>query len=211
MKLKCHQGNTQVKANKIDLLVQKYEQFSILEDESIDGGFTKFNTIVTSLNALDETFSSKNYVRKFLRALHHKWRAKVTAIEDLPSLSLDELIGNLKIHETIMKKDFELFGGKKEKIKSFALKVKKESSDDESSMSGSEDEEYAMVVRDFKKFFKRRGRFVRQPGNEKRTFQKYRVDKKEWKCYRCGDPNHLIEECPNPPRHKDQKSFVGGS
>ncbi|GKF77884.1 hypothetical protein Tco_0230354, partial [Tanacetum coccineum] len=27
----------------------------------------------------------------------------------------------------------------------------------------SEDEEYAMAVRDFKKFFKRRGRFVRQP------------------------------------------------
>ncbi|GJY03477.1 hypothetical protein Tco_0369417, partial [Tanacetum coccineum] len=38
-------------------------------------------------------------VRKFLKALHPKWRAKVTAIEeskDLTSLSLDELIGNLK-------------------------------------------------------------------------------------------------------------------
>nr|GEY76943.1 copia protein [Tanacetum cinerariifolium] len=36
-----------------------------------------------------------NYVRKFLRALHPKWRAKVTTIEeskDLTSLSLDELI-----------------------------------------------------------------------------------------------------------------------
>ncbi|GKG33444.1 hypothetical protein Tco_0433603 [Tanacetum coccineum] len=29
--------------------------------------------------------------------------------------------------------------------------------------SGSEDEEYAMTVRDFKKFFKRRGRFMRRP------------------------------------------------
>ncbi|GJT13689.1 hypothetical protein Tco_0860731 [Tanacetum coccineum] len=28
------------------------------------------------LKALDEGFSSKNYVRKFLRALHPKWRAK---------------------------------------------------------------------------------------------------------------------------------------
>ncbi|GKE82212.1 hypothetical protein Tco_1552212, partial [Tanacetum coccineum] len=44
--------------------------------------------------------------RKFLRALHPKWRAKVTAIEeskDLTSLSLDELIGNLKVHEMIIK------------------------------------------------------------------------------------------------------------
>nr|GFB68519.1 transposase, Ptta/En/Spm, transposase, Tnp1/En/Spm-like protein [Tanacetum cinerariifolium] len=45
--------------------------------------------------------------------------------------------------------------------KSLALKAKKESSDDERSTSESEDEEYAMEVRDFKKFFKRRGRFVR--------------------------------------------------
>ncbi|GKC82006.1 hypothetical protein Tco_1137723, partial [Tanacetum coccineum] len=32
----------------------KYEQFSILEEESIDSGFARFNTIITSLKALDE-------------------------------------------------------------------------------------------------------------------------------------------------------------
>ncbi|GJV09062.1 hypothetical protein Tco_1346718 [Tanacetum coccineum] len=87
-----------LKDNKIDLLVQQYEQFTIPEEESIDNAFARFNTIITSLKALDEGFSSKNYVRKFLRALHPKWRAKVTAIEeskDLTSLSLDELIGKL--------------------------------------------------------------------------------------------------------------------
>ncbi|GKB97420.1 hypothetical protein Tco_0983557 [Tanacetum coccineum] len=101
-----HQGNSQVKDNKIDLLVQQYEQFTIPEEESIDNAFARFNTIITSLKALDEGFSSKNYVRKFLRALHPKWRAKVTAIEeskDLTSLSLDELIGNLKVYEVIIK------------------------------------------------------------------------------------------------------------
>ncbi|GKF85715.1 hypothetical protein Tco_0253542, partial [Tanacetum coccineum] len=40
--------------------------------------------------------------------------------------------------------------------------VKKEVSDDDSSSSDSEDEEYAVAVKEFKKFFKRRGRFVRQ-------------------------------------------------
>ncbi|GKG46383.1 hypothetical protein Tco_0501229 [Tanacetum coccineum] len=39
---------------------------------------------------------------------------------------------------------------------------KKESSDEECLTSGSKDEEYAMAVREFKKFFKRRGRFMRQ-------------------------------------------------
>ncbi|GKB19218.1 hypothetical protein Tco_0853141 [Tanacetum coccineum] len=133
-----HQGNSQVKDNKIDLLVQQYEQFTIPEEESIDNAFARFNTIITSLKALDESFCSKNYVRKFLRALHPKWRAKVTAIEeskDLTSLSLDELIGNLKVYEVIIKKDSEMVKGKREQNRSLALKAKKESSDEDSSTS----------------------------------------------------------------------------
>ncbi|GJT60539.1 hypothetical protein Tco_1004072 [Tanacetum coccineum] len=189
-----HQGNSQVKDNKIDLLVQQYEQFVIFEDESIDSAFARFNTIITSLKALDEGYSSKNYVRKFLKALHPKWRAKVTSIEeskDLTSLSLDELIGNLKVHEMIIKKDSEIC-----------------------LTSGSEDEEYAMAVREFKKFFKRRGRFVRQPQNDKKMFQRSRDNKNgksDRKCFRCGDPNHLIGERLKPPKDKNQRAFVGGS
>nr|GEX56966.1 DUF4219 domain-containing protein/UBN2 domain-containing protein [Tanacetum cinerariifolium] len=71
------------------------------QEESIDSGFARFNTIIINLKALDEGFSSKNYVRKFFRALNPKWRAKVTTIEeskDLSSLALDELIENLKVH-----------------------------------------------------------------------------------------------------------------
>ncbi|GJZ51086.1 reverse transcriptase domain-containing protein, partial [Tanacetum coccineum] len=100
----------------------------------------------------------------------------------------------------------------KEERKSLTLKAKKESSDKECSTSGSEDVEYAMAVRDFKKFFKRRGRFVRQPRNDKKTFQRSRDDKNgksDRKCFRCGDPNHLIGECPKPPKDKNQRAFVG--
>ncbi|GJU21358.1 hypothetical protein Tco_1154700 [Tanacetum coccineum] len=132
----------------------------ILQYESIDTAFARFNTIITSLKALDEGYSSKNYVRKFLRALHPKWRAKITALEeskDLTSLSINELIGNLKVHEVIIKKDSEIVKAKGER-RSLALKAKKESSDDECSTSGSED-----------------------------------------------------EECPKPPRDKNQRAFVGGS
>ncbi|GJW88061.1 zf-CCHC domain-containing protein, partial [Tanacetum coccineum] len=184
--------------------------------ESIDSAFARFNTIITSLKSLDEGYSSKNYVRKFLRALHPKWRAKVMTIEeskDLTSLSLDELIRNLRVHEMIIKKDSKIVKAKGER-KSLALKAKKESSDEECSTSGSEDEEYAMAVRDFKKFFKRRDRFVRQPQNDKKTFQRSRDDKNgksDEKCFRCGDPNHLIGECLKPPKDKNQRAFVGGS
>nr|GEZ82391.1 zf-CCHC domain-containing protein/UBN2 domain-containing protein [Tanacetum cinerariifolium] len=173
-----HQGNSQVKDNKIDLMVQQSEQFVISKDESIDSAFARFNTTITSLKALDEGYSSKNYVKKFLRALHPKCRAKVTEIEeskDLTSLSLDEPIGHLKVHEMIIKKDSKIVKEKVER-KSLALKAKKESSDEECL-----------------------------------TFGKAVMSKSERKRFRCGNPNHLIRECPNPPKDKNQRAFVGGS
>nr|GEU48128.1 UBN2 domain-containing protein [Tanacetum cinerariifolium] len=105
--------------------------------------------------------------------------------KNLTTLSLDELIDNLKVYEVIIKKDSNMVKGKRDQSRSLALKAKNESSDEESLTSNSEDEKYAMTVRDFKKFFKRRER--------------------------CGDPNHLIEECPKPPRSKNQRAFVGGA
>ncbi|GJR48228.1 hypothetical protein Tco_1316331 [Tanacetum coccineum] len=48
-----------------------------------------------------------------------------------------------------------------------AAKAKKESSDEDSSTFDSEDEEYAMAVKEFKKFFKRRGRFSPRSNNQR--------------------------------------------
>ncbi|GKA40541.1 copia protein, partial [Tanacetum coccineum] len=142
----------------------QYEEFVISDDETIDCAFARFNTIITSLKALDESFSSRNHVRKFLRALPTKWHLKVTAIEeskDLSTLPLDELIGNLKVYEVVLEKDSEASKNKKEKYKLLALKAKKVSSDKKASCSDSNDKEYAMAVRDFKKLFRR-------PQNSKR-------------------------------------------
>ncbi|GJZ62120.1 reverse transcriptase domain-containing protein [Tanacetum coccineum] len=142
-----HQGNKQVKDNKIDLFVQKYKEFFISDDEAIDCTFARFNIIITSLKALDESFSSRNHVRKFLRALPTKWYPKVTAIEeskDLSTLPLDELTGNLKVYEVVLKKDSEISKVKKEKYKSLTLKARKVSSDEEISCSESDDEEYGI-------------------------------------------------------------------
>ncbi|GJW67051.1 hypothetical protein Tco_0121475 [Tanacetum coccineum] len=104
--------------------------------------------------------------------------------KELTSLSLDEHIGNLKVYKMIIKKDSKIVKAKGER-KSLALKAKKESSDEERLTFKSEDEEYAMAVKVFKKFFKRRGR--------------------------CGDPNHLTGECPKPLNDKNQRAFIGGS
>ncbi|GJT97662.1 zf-CCHC domain-containing protein [Tanacetum coccineum] len=45
-------------------------------------------------------------------------------------------------------------------------------------------------------------------------FQRNKDDKNgkgERKCFKCGDPNHLIGECPKQSKYQNQKAFVGGS
>nr|GEY11292.1 DUF4219 domain-containing protein/UBN2 domain-containing protein [Tanacetum cinerariifolium] len=158
-----HQGNKQVKDNIIVLFVQQYEILSISNDKTIDCAFTRFNTIITSLKALDKSFSSPNNVRKFLRALLTKWRPKLMTIEeskDLSTLFLDKFIGNLKVYEVLLEKDSEASKNKKEKYKSSALKAKKVSSDEEPLCSDIEGEELSMTVRDLYKFFRRKENFV---------------------------------------------------
>ncbi|KAI3775726.1 hypothetical protein L1987_45478 [Smallanthus sonchifolius] len=113
---------------------------------------------------------------------------------------MDELIGYLKVHEIIMEKDDEISKVKKDKVKSLALKAKNSKS------SSEEDDEI-------------KGEFVRQPKNDKQSFNKKSSDdekkdksKDERRCFRCGDLNYFIQNCPKPP-NKDNKNnaFVSGA
>ncbi|GJW88190.1 hypothetical protein Tco_0163530 [Tanacetum coccineum] len=139
--LVTHQGNSQVKDCKIDLLVLQYEKFSIPDEETIDNSFTRFTTFVTSLKSLDLIFSNKNHVRKYLRALPTKWRG---------------------MNDMLASKD------KKENVKSLALKAKVTSdptSDDDESQGGSDkdnecelnDEECNLMAKNLRRFFRRGG------------------------------------------------------
>ncbi|GJZ43287.1 zf-CCHC domain-containing protein, partial [Tanacetum coccineum] len=140
---------------------------------------------------------------------------KVRVIEeskDLSTLPLDELIGNLKVYEVVLEKDLEISKSKKEKYKSLALKARKVLSEEEETSSDSNDEEYAMAVRDFKIIFRIRGKFLCQPHDDKKNSWNVKEDKKEKddrRCFKCGDPNHFISDC---PKHtfNDQKMFVVG-
>nr|GEV42484.1 UBN2 domain-containing protein [Tanacetum cinerariifolium] len=143
---------------------------------------TDLQVTPTKPGRMIKPYSSHRFIANCFNAGNLKMevkRANITSIKeskDLTSLSLDELIENLQVHEIIIKKDSIIVKSKVER-KYLALKAKKESSDEECSTSESKDEEYAMAVRDFKKFFKRRDRFVRQPRNDKKTLQRSRDDK----------------------------------
>ncbi|GJV55172.1 zf-CCHC domain-containing protein [Tanacetum coccineum] len=197
-----HQGNSQVKNCKTDLLTQEYE--------------------------------NKNHVRKFLRALPLKWRARVTAIEeakDLATLPLDELIGNLKVYEMVLDNDGVASKTTKEKVKSLALKAKvtkEQTSDDSDSQGGSDEdineeeeaEAFNLLARNFQKFFRKGNRFGRgnRFGNGANRFRRGHRNslgdkggensKQKGACYNCEIEGHFASEC---RKSKEKKAFVGGA
>ncbi|GJZ17705.1 hypothetical protein Tco_0553828 [Tanacetum coccineum] len=128
---------------------KEYERFSISNEETIDSGFTRFNAIVTSLKSLDPDYSSKNHVRKYLRAFPLKWRAKV--------------------YEMVLDNDGVVSKTTKENVKSLALKAKvtREQTSDDSDSQGESDEEvdeeeakaFNLLARNFQKFspFQKKG------------------------------------------------------
>nr|GEW61305.1 UBN2 domain-containing protein [Tanacetum cinerariifolium] len=115
------------------------------------------------LEILSRRFFLKLNLSDHMSILTDLQRPKVTAIEkskDLSTLLLDELICNLKVYEVVLEKVSE----------SLAIKAKKVTSYEEALCSDNDDEEYAMAVKDFKKFLRRRGKFFRQPHDDKRAF-----------------------------------------
>ncbi|GKG04838.1 zf-CCHC domain-containing protein, partial [Tanacetum coccineum] len=180
----------------------------------------------------DTDYSSKNHVRKFLRALPMKWRSNVTAIEeakDLATLLLDELIGNLKVYEMVLDNDGVGSKTTKEKVKYLALKAKatREKTSDDSDSQGQSDEDideeaeaFNLLARNFRKFLRKGNRFERgnRFGNNGNRFGKGRgnifedkgceISKKKGACYNCGVEGHFASERRKP---KENKAFIRGA
>ena len=64
-----HEGTSQVKRDKIDLLRSQYENFIMHENESIDDMIPKFTKITNGLSSLGDEIDNDQKVRKVIRAL----------------------------------------------------------------------------------------------------------------------------------------------
>jgi len=118
----AHEGTSQVKRAKIDLLRSQYENFAMNESESIDDMITKFTKITNGLASLGDAIDNDQKVRKVIRALPQSWEVKATTLKklnDKEEMKLIGLIGNLKTHEMERKARGE--GTTKEKITSFQI------------------------------------------------------------------------------------------
>ncbi|XP_060177945.1 uncharacterized protein LOC132607884 [Lycium barbarum] len=101
----AHEGTTQVKNSKIDMLTTEYEMVKMKESKSIHEMHTRFTSIINKLYFLGEVSTTTKLVRKILRVLLNSWDSKVNAIseaKDVDTLTVDELIGNLKTYKMKM-------------------------------------------------------------------------------------------------------------
>ncbi|XP_020234254.1 uncharacterized protein LOC109815488 [Cajanus cajan] len=103
-----YEGSLEVKRNKLSLLARKYELFEMEENESRQTMFGRFQTILNKLSFLGRTHDNFDHIDKLLRSLPRKWRPQVTTLrasKNLEKLSLEELIGLLKVHELELQQD----------------------------------------------------------------------------------------------------------
>lgn len=137
-----HEGTSEVKRSKIDMLMHRYELFQMKPKESVHDMLTRFSNIINELDSLGKAITLEEQVRKVLRSLPQddKWMAKVTALhetKDFTTFNIEQLAGSLMTHE------LHLGTQDGEPTKPRTLALKSEEQDD----SESEDEEAAMMVR----------------------------------------------------------------
>ncbi|XP_070015737.1 uncharacterized protein [Nicotiana sylvestris] len=178
----AHEGTTQVKQSKIDMLTTEYELFRMKDDESIQDMHSRFTSIIDELPSLGEIIPRNKLVRKILSILPSLWESKVNAINeanDWQELTIDKLVGNLMTYEMKKKIDSERREPKKEKN----LVLKAEGND-----SSEEDCDMTYLTKRFQKMVRRNGGILKR-GNSSRS-KNYDL------CHKCGKSGHFIKKCP---------------
>jgi hypothetical protein len=106
--INSYEGNEKVKDAKLQTYRLKFEQLKMNEDETISKYFLRVEELVNAMKGLGEEFDDSLLVQKILRSLPDKFNPKVSAIEelnDLKTLSIDQLLGTLTAYEMRINKD----------------------------------------------------------------------------------------------------------
>jgi hypothetical protein len=148
-----HEGSQIVKASKIQMLVSKFEEIRMEEEETFDEFYSKLSTIRNSTINIGKKMIDAKIVKKILRSLPARFIpqiATITQSQDLETMRVEELVGSLQT--------FELLLPKPQNSKNIALKI--------NTIKGKfvdlfdefgDDEQIAMMARKFKKFLRNNG------------------------------------------------------
>jgi hypothetical protein len=91
-----------VKSAKLQMLISRFEEIKMLEDETFKEFYSKISDLRNSMVSLRKTASDVKLIRKILRSLPKRFKIKVTTIEEsknLEEIRKEELVGSLQIYE----------------------------------------------------------------------------------------------------------------
>jgi len=94
-----YEGTKLVKSTKLQILISKFEEIKMLEDETFGEFYSKMSNLRNQMVSLRKTVSDVKLLRKILRSLPERFRIKVTTIEeskDLEEMKIEELVGSLQ-------------------------------------------------------------------------------------------------------------------
>ncbi|VFQ60090.1 unnamed protein product [Cuscuta campestris] len=214
---KLCEGSEDLRKQKIEVLLEKFKSFKMLPGESFDMLDERFHKILIDLASLNHTLSPKEKNVRLMRSLPAEWYTKATAMEkgrNLENYTVQGLLDELRTYEHELKKK------KEEQVTPFPTALMTtprvparegtcprncdtpSSSQPPSSKTGNYDEEFAMMIkqfRKFKKFFKKTDS-VRRPSKGK--LQVSDSPPESYFCYNCRKPGHWKSACPYPKVEK---------
>jgi hypothetical protein len=182
-----------VKSAKLQLLISRFEEIKMLEDETFREFYSKMSDFRNSMVSLGKTVLDVKLICKILRSLPERFRIKVTTIKeskDLEEIKIEELVGYLQTYELSLPPV--------KKVKTIALKASKKKVE-VSSRDDSEDEEkaVAMLIKTFgrlmrndrfkKKFFER----MKKAPRESQPEEAKKEDPRGTRCFECSGFGHI--------------------
>jgi lipoate-protein ligase A len=91
-----------VKSAKLQMLISKFEEIKMLEEETFGEFYTMIRDLRNSMVSLGKSISDVKLIRKILRSLCERFGIKVTAIEEskgLEEMKIEELVGSFQTYE----------------------------------------------------------------------------------------------------------------
>jgi hypothetical protein len=194
-----YEGTKLVKFAKLQMLISKFEEIKMLEDETFGEFYSKMSDLRNQMVSLGKTISDVKLIHKILRSLPECFRIKVTTIEeskDLEEMKIEELMGSLQT--------YELSFSPVKKLKTIALKASKKKLE-VSFGDDSEDEEkiVAMLAKNFRRlmrneqFKKKFSKKMKKVPKEVELEEAEKKDPRSPRCYECSGFGHIRADCGN--------------
>jgi hypothetical protein len=186
------------------MLISRFEEIKMLENETFGEFYTRFNDLINSMVSLGKRVSDVKLIKKILRSLPERFRIKVTSIEeskDLVSMKIEKLVGSLQTYE------YSLPPVKKAKGMAFKTTKSRVSSDENS--DNEEEDELAIIASRIYKLMKT-DKFIkglRETPSEAEPKEEEKKDPRGHRCCECSGFGHMRTECTNLKQAKG-KAYI---